>query len=121
MTKVRLSKNQKDALFVLALLEVNGKSGPIPLAKVRTMIATSRSDDLDPSNFRKGIHILGKRGVLEVGRLSDLSLCVQLSRSGRHVAAGIYLDRTGQQMDLKQTDDEQMTIFDNYEGRNHDI
>ncbi|HAS6480603.1 TPA: hypothetical protein GRR64_23895 [Vibrio parahaemolyticus] len=121
MTKVRLSKNQKDALFVLALLEVNGKSGPIPLAKVRTMIATSRSDDLDPSNFRKGIHILGKRGVLEVGRLSDLSLCVQLSRSGRHVAARIYQERTGQQMDLKQTDDEQMTIFDNYEGRNHDI
>ncbi|MCR9330149.1 hypothetical protein NB661_00205 [Vibrio parahaemolyticus] len=121
MSKVRLSKNQKDALFVLALLEVNGKSGSIPLAKVRTMIATSRSDDLDPSNFRKGIHILGKRGVLEVGRLSDLSLCVQLSRSGRHVAAGIYQERTGQQMDLKQTDDEQMTIFDNYEGRNHDI
>lgn len=112
MAKVRLSKNQKDALFVLALLEVNGQSGPIPVAKVRTMIATSRSDDLDPSNFRKGIHILGKRGVLEVGRLSDLSLCVQLSRSGRHVAAGIYQERTGQQMDLKQTDDEQMTIFD---------
>lgn len=112
MAKVRLSKNQKDALFVLALLEVNGKSGSIPLAKVRAMIATSRSDDLDPSNFRKGIHILGKRGVLEVGRLSDLSLCVQLSRSGRHVAARIYQERTGQQMDLKQTDDEQMTIFD---------
>lgn len=112
MAKVRLSKNQKDALFVLALLEVNGKSGPIPLAKVRDMIATARSDDLDPSNFRKGIHILGKRGVLEVGRLSDLSLCVQLSRSGRHAAAVIYQERTGQQMDLKQTDDEQMTIFD---------
>ncbi|MEZ8137842.1 hypothetical protein ACED34_20235 [Vibrio splendidus] len=112
MAKVRLSKNQKDALFVLALLEVNGKSGPIPLAKVRTMIATSRSDDLDPSNFRKGIHILGKRGMLEVGRLSDLSLCVQLSRSGRHVAAGIYQERTGQQMDLKQQNDDQMTIFD---------
>lgn len=113
MAKVRLSKNQKDALFVLALLEVNGKSGPIALARVRDMIATSRTGVLDPSNFRKGIHVLGKRGVLEIGRLPDLSLCVQLSRSGRHVAAGIYQERTGQQMDLKQQPDEQMTIFDN--------
>ena len=103
MTKTRLSKNQKDALFVLALLEVNGKSGPIALARVRDMITTSRNGEVDPSNFRKGIHSLGKRGVLEIGRFSDLSLRVQLSRSGRHVAAGIYQERTGQQM----------TIFDN--------
>ncbi|EPR5147749.1 TPA: hypothetical protein ACMDT2_004203 [Vibrio parahaemolyticus] len=112
MTKERLSKNQKDALFVLALLEVNGKSGSIPLARVRDMIASSRTGELDPSNFRKGIHVLGKRGMLELGRLSDLSLCVKLSRSGRHVAARIYQDRTGQQMDLKQQNDDQMTIFD---------
>ncbi|ENB2089530.1 hypothetical protein D0258_004394 [Vibrio alginolyticus] len=113
MTKKRLSKNQKDALFVLALLEVNGKTGFIPLAKVREMIATSRAGELDPSNFRKGIRLLGDRGSLEIARLSDLSLIVKLTRSGRHAAASIYHERTGTQMDIKQKPDEQMTIFDN--------
>lgn len=113
MTKQRLSKNQKDALFVLVLLKVNGKSGFISLSKIRAMVESSRTDVLDPSNFRKGIHTLASRGLVEVARASDLSLVMCLTRPGLHVAAGIFRDRTGKQLDIKPKNDEQMTIFDN--------
>ncbi|OEF61218.1 hypothetical protein A1OW_20315 [Enterovibrio norvegicus] len=112
MKAQRLSQTQKDVLFVLALLEVNGKTGLIPAARVRDMATTTRPAPIDPSNFRKGVHTMASRGLIDVERGHNLSLFLRLSNVGRHTAAGIYRDRTGEQLDVKQSDDEQITIFD---------
>ncbi|OCH60907.1 hypothetical protein A6D98_09920 [Aliivibrio fischeri] len=119
--KNRLSKNQKDALFILALLESKNKTNPVAVTKVRSMVESIRAGVLDPSNFRKGVHMLASRGLIEVGRYKDLSLAMKLTSLGRHDAAKIYRERTGEQLDIKNTEDEQITIFDNKEGLHHDI
>lgn len=113
MKKNRLSKNQKDALFVLAILESKNKVGPIGVSKVRAMVESSRDGDLDPSNFRKGLHVLASRGLIEMGRYRNLSLAMQLTRVGRPDAAKIYRERTGAELDIQTEDDEQISIFDN--------
>lgn len=113
MTKFRLSQNQKDTFFVLAMLETKRITTAIPVAKIKVMIESSRAQELDPSNFRKGIHSLAKRGLLDVVRANDLSLAISLNSLGRHEAAKIYRARTGEELDVMPVDDEQMTIFDN--------
>ena len=113
MKKPRLSKNQKDALFILALLESKKQVGPVGVSKVRAMVERLRAGILDPSNFRKGLHVLASRGIIEMGRYRNLSLVMKLTSLGRHDAARIYFDRTGEQLDVEmEKDDEQMTIFD---------
>lgn len=112
MIKRRLSQNQKDTFFVLAILETKRVTGAIPVARIKTMIERSRTQELDPSNFRKGIHSLASRGLLDVVRANDLSLAVSLSSLGRHEAAKVYRERTGEELDVIPVDDEQMTIFD---------
>lgn len=113
MSKVRLSQNQKDALFILALLESNGHVDFIAVEKVRQMVEKPRPSFVDPSNFRKGIRTLHQRGSIDVARKSDLSLVMKLTRPGRHQAAKIYRERTGTELDTRAVDDEQITIFDN--------
>lgn len=113
MIKRRLSQNQKDTFFVLAIFETKRVTGAIPVARIKTMIERSRTQELDPSNFRKGIHALAKRGLLDVVRANDLSLAISLNSLGRHEAAKIYRERTGEELDVVPVDDEQMTIFDN--------
>lgn len=112
MVKTRFSKNQNDALFVLAILETKGFSDLVPIVKIRDMISDSRGAVLDASNFRKGIHALYEKGCLEVKRSKDLSLLVKLTPTGRRQAAKVYQERTGSQLDIERSDDEQMTIFD---------
>nr|AKN38836.1 hypothetical protein [Enterovibrio sp. FF_113] len=51
-------------------------------------------------------------------RRSDLGLMMRLTRLGRHDAARIYQQRTGQQMDLPPKDDNQITIFEVEEQEN---
>lgn len=110
--KPRLSQNQKDTLFILALLETKQVAGPIPTAKIKAMIDQSRAVAIDPSNFRKGLHTLASRGLVELPRAHDLSLAISLTRLGRHDAARIYCERTGTELDVPVQDDEQITIFD---------
>ena len=110
--KPRLSQNQKDTLFVLALLETKQVAGPMPTAKIKAMIDQSRAVAIDPSNFRKGLHTLASRGLVELSRAHDLSLAISLTRLGRHDAARIYCERTGTELDVPVQDDEQITIFD---------
>ena len=112
MSAIRLSKNQKDVLFVLAALESNRHLGTVPLARVRDMIATSRDSVPDASNFRKGVHTLAERGSVELGRLKNLSLSIALTRSGRHQAAKIYRERTGVELDIKPLPEAQISIFE---------
>ncbi|PSW53057.1 chromosome segregation protein ParM [Photobacterium leiognathi] len=121
MKKQRLSLNQKDTLFVLALLETKGITGPIPTTKVKQLIDQARLSPLDPSNYRKGIHTLAKRGLVETVRAHDLSLAISLTRLGRHDAARIYRDRTGNELDAMPADDQQLTIFDTARGNDNDI
>ncbi len=94
MMKVRLSKNQKDIFFVLSLLELNGRHAPTPVSHVKKMIEKSIQKELDPSNFRKGVHLLCSRGLLDAVRERDLSLSISLSDAGRLESARIYRQRT---------------------------
>ena len=114
--KPRLSQNQKDTLFILALLETKQVAGPMPTAKIKAMIDQSRAVAIDPSNFRKGLHTLASRGLVELPRAHDLSLAISLTRLGRHDAARIYCERTGTELDVPVQDDEQVTIFDAIES-----
>lgn len=114
--KPRLSQNQKDTLFILALLDTKQVNGPIPTAKIKAMIDQSRAVAIDPSNFRKGLHTLASRGLVELPRGHDLSLAISLTRLGRHDAARIYCERTGAELDVPVQDDEQVTIFDAIES-----
>ncbi|NAX32000.1 hypothetical protein CAG63_18305 [Vibrio sp. V37_P2S8PM304] len=113
MKKTRFSKNQNDALFILALLESKQFEGALPVAKMRAMISQPREGELDASNFRKSLHTLEAKGCVELLRAKDLSLAAQLTKVGRHQAAKVYRERTGEELDVKPVDDEKMTIFDN--------
>lgn len=113
MKKTRFSKNQNDALFILALLETKQFIGPMPVAKMRAIISQPREGELDASNFRKSLHALSDKGCVELSRAKDLSLAAKLTRTGRHQAAKVYRERTGEELDVMPVDDEQMTIFDN--------
>ncbi|QIL87167.1 hypothetical protein G7083_14825 (plasmid) [Vibrio sp. HDW18] len=118
MKKRRLSDNQKLALFVLANAEVNGVHHHVSLAKVKNAADGLRHYLCDSDNFRKGMHTLAARGLIEMARRSDLGLMVKLTRLGRHEAAAIYFKKTGEQMDIKRSDDEQITIFEVEEQEN---
>mgnify|MGYP000061857893 CR=1 FL=1 len=112
MSEIRLSKNQKDALFILALLESNGHVDFVSAEKVRQMVESPRPSLVDPANFRKGLHTLHSRGSIDLERKRDLSLVVKLTRPGRHQAAKIYRERTGTELDVPAVADDQMTIFE---------
>ncbi|MCF1459026.1 MAG: hypothetical protein LPH21_16200 [Shewanella sp.] len=112
MKKARLSKTQKDSLFVLALLETKRYPMPVSLPRIKDMISQSRPVPLDSANFRKGMHLLASRGALTLARKSDLSLVAALTGPGRHLAAREYRTRTGEQLDVPPLDTEQITIFE---------
>lgn len=84
----------------------------IPVMTIKRMIDQSRPTELDPTNFRKGIRTLANRGFLDMHRAPSLELSVKLNRNGRHLAAPIYRDRTGQELDVMPHMGEQATIFD---------
>nr|AKN35791.1 hypothetical protein [Vibrio sp. FF_304]AKN36891.1 hypothetical protein [Enterovibrio norvegicus]AKN39437.1 hypothetical protein [Vibrio tasmaniensis] len=39
-------------------------------------------------------------------------MAAKLTRPGRHQAAKVYRERTGEELDVMPVDDEQVTIFD---------
>ncbi|EIE1227631.1 hypothetical protein LCX39_004040 [Vibrio vulnificus] len=112
MKKTRLSKNQADALFTLAFLEVKEFKDAVPVAKMRELIAQSRPGILDASNFRKGLHALEDKGLIDLLRARNLSLAAKLTQKGREQAAKIYEERTGTEMALPPEDEKQITIFE---------
>ena len=94
MKRFRLSKNQKNILFVLFLLETKKIMTATPISKIKKMIEQSLNQEIDPSNFRKGIHTLKQRNFLNLVREENLSISIFLTAIGRIEAEKIHKERT---------------------------
>ncbi|WP_305817509.1 hypothetical protein [Photobacterium leiognathi] len=110
--KYRISANQKDTLFILALLNAKNVTSFVPLSKVKSMIEQSKVQELDPANYRKGMHTLAQRGLIEMVREHNLSLSMRLTDTGREQAAKIYLERTGEELVAQSAQNDQITVFE---------
>lgn len=96
MTVNRISRAQSETLFILLLLMQRGHKPPFKVSKVLGMVQNIRAGVIDPANYRKGIHTLGKQNLLRVCRFKDLSLGVELTASGMDKAKDIYTERMKQ-------------------------
>ncbi|HIF9260467.1 TPA: hypothetical protein ACX6RA_003574 [Photobacterium damselae] len=115
--KRRLSANQRDTLFVLALFKVKNVTAYVALSKVKAMLEQSRSQELDPANYRKGMHLLAKRGLIEMVREHDLSLSMRLTELGVIDAAKVFQEKTGQELALSSAQTDQITVFEAIENQ----
>ena len=65
-----------------------------PISKIKKMIEQSLNQEIDPSNFRKGIHTLKQRNFLNLVREENLSISIFLTAIGRIEAEKIHKERT---------------------------
>ena len=65
-----------------------------PISKIKKMIEQSLNHEMDPSNFRKGIHTLKQRNFLNLVREENLSISISLTAIGRTEAEKIHKERT---------------------------
>lgn len=92
---MRLSRNQRDALFILIRSEMNGNKAPMPFVVIRDIINSQRNLEVSPQNLRVGMRTSARHGLLKVYRHpTSLTLAFQLTDEGRAVAESIYSDRT---------------------------
>lgn len=92
---MRLSRNQRDVLFLLVAFEAKGARGPVPAALMLKAINGQRSTPVAGSNFRAGLKTMVDHGlVLQFRHPTKLSLAYQMTEDGREVGQGIYSDRT---------------------------
>ncbi len=92
---MRLSRNQRDVLFLLVRFEVKGARGPVPAALLLKTINGQRGTPVAGSNFRAGLKTMVENGlVLQFRHPTKLSLAYQMTEEGRAIGQGVYSDRT---------------------------
>lgn len=91
---MRLSKTQKDVLFVLYGIERRGRHEPVSNVNLFEILNKHRDTELFDNNFRTSCHTLVKHELLLKYRDPvSLKLAFQLSESGRDIAKGIFQQR----------------------------
>ncbi|HDT5863465.1 TPA: chromosome segregation protein ParM [Aeromonas hydrophila subsp. hydrophila] len=94
---MRLSKTQKDVLFVLLGIEQRGRRGPVPNVDLFELLNKHRDRELFDNNFRISCHTLVKNGLLLKYRDPvSLKLAFLLTESGRDIAEGIFQQRVNE-------------------------
>ncbi|MOA36434.1 hypothetical protein D3C78_1579570 [compost metagenome] len=91
---MRLSKTQKDVLFVLYGIERRGRPEPVSNVNLFKILNKHRDTELFDNNFRTSCHTLVKNELLLKYRDPvSLKLAFQLSDSGRDIAKAIFQQR----------------------------
>lgn len=92
---MRLSRNQRDVLFLLVRMELRGNRGPFPVAKLLEIINGQRCVEVAPQNLRQGMKTLAEHGMVNQFRHpTKLTLAYTLTDEGRARGEVIYSDRT---------------------------
>ena len=91
---MRLSKIQKDILFVLFALEQNGKQEPVTGMNILSIINSVSAVELYDTNFRTSCHTLNSNKLLNKYRTSSLKLAWTLTEAGREFACNIFNERS---------------------------
>jgi len=91
---VRLSKIQKDILFVLFALEQKGKQEPVTGMNLLSIINKGSSSELYDTNFRTSCHTLNSNKLVNKYRTSSLKLAWTLTEAGRAIACIIFNERS---------------------------
>ncbi|WP_147437176.1 chromosome segregation protein ParM [Brenneria alni] len=88
---MRISKNQRDILFLLyAIEQKKGHRHFVTATALFSMIRRNRSQTLYPNHLRVSCHTLHKNGFIEQYRDEQLKLSYALTEQGRAVALAIY-------------------------------
>ncbi len=91
---MRLSRTQKEVLFILYAIEVRGNKDPVPATAILRIVNKGRETQIFPSNFRAGLHTMVSNGLLLKYRADSLQLAFRLSEDGRNEGQYIYQERT---------------------------
>lgn len=91
---MRLSKIQKDILFVLFALEQKGKQDPVTGMNLLSIINKGSSSELYDTNFRTSCHTLNTNKLVNKYRTSSLKLAWALTEAGRAIACIIFNERS---------------------------
>lgn len=88
---MRISKTQRDILFLLYAIEQRKGHGYFVTATALfSMINKNRSKPLHPNHFRTSCHTLNNNGIIEQYRDASLKLSYTLTELGRTLAVNIY-------------------------------
>lgn len=91
---MRLSRTQRDTLFLLFHFELRGNLEPMPSARLLEFINSQRGTDVARQNYQAGMRTLSKHGMINIYRAQNLSLAYQMTDEGRMHGELIYRDRT---------------------------
>lgn len=92
---MRLSRNQRDVLFLLIAFEGRGRAAPVPSADLLRIINGQRVNPVAGSNFRLGLKTLAGNGLVgQYRHPTKLTLAYSLTDEGRAHAEVVYRDRT---------------------------
>ncbi|MBY0419380.1 MAG: chromosome segregation protein ParM [Pararheinheimera sp.] len=92
----RLSKLQKNTLFILYALQQRGKRDPIPGVDILAMINKGRELKVFPPNFRASCHTLVANQLIRKYRSDSLQLAFTLTEAGQEPAEREYKERVKQ-------------------------
>ncbi|MGL5589067.1 MAG: hypothetical protein ACRDDI_13520 [Aeromonas veronii] len=87
--KPRISRNQREALFLLWVLEQRGAKGPVPFSHLLGMVNKNRINPVARQNFYAGLRTVRDHGLILIYRDRTLKLSAALTGDGREVAADI--------------------------------
>jgi len=90
---MRLSKIQKNVLFLLYLIEHKGNTEPVPSIILFKMINSSGCAQIFDTNFRASCHKLHDNELVQKFRGQSLKLSWGLSSMGREKASIIFANK----------------------------
>lgn len=91
---MRLSRVQKDVLFVLYGLAERNLIGPFPAMRLFSILNKGRLQPVADTNFRRSCHTLNRHGLLSKYRVQQsLTLAFGLTEEGFEIARDIYQKR----------------------------
>lgn len=85
----RISRNQREALYLLLVMERRGNRRPVPFVDLLRTINSNRFNDVARQNFYTGLRNARDKGLMLVLRDRSLRLSAALTDEGRQVAADI--------------------------------
>lgn len=90
---MRLSRTQKDVLFVLFAARKKGQNAPIPAVDLLDIVNRGRSPEVFQSNFLTSCHTQVDNGYLHRYRNRSMKLAFGLTELGVIEAEKIYQER----------------------------
>lgn len=118
MTRTKTGKERKNSyqdnvIYILVVMRIkNGDLGFMPMVKLHELLELQRGYPVDKDNLNKSMKRLAREGIVNMQKdLLTSRLSIRLADKGVSRGVAVYHEISGEQLNLKDSDDGQIDMF----------